>query len=316
MEASRSLRGALARRRMLYRRAIFAAATGSVACVTALIACGGTTGRDGLSTPGAGDDATVDVGIQYIDRPLPDLYVAPIDTGGGGEAGAWLGCAPDIPVFEQLDEAGNVAGYEINADGSLPSTPPYEIPAVWADGGGEVPAPDGSACATAVWLGSAACDVCAKVSLGGTPGNAWYGQYGNFALLPPCSDLADAGFAVAGPGANVSRLKLCEDAFHCIVASHCFVQSSAHCFCEAGNCLTTGPDGPCATQIQSALEVEGNSTDPGATTLAIQKNFENAGLTPSDPGHGGAGLGILISVLNANCVPPTSSACVAEAGSD
>jgi hypothetical protein len=83
------------------------------------LACGGTTGRDGLvpDTPAgtpdssagtvdaaAGADAsadgtvsgptvdagTFDVDIQYADRPLPDVYVAPVPEAGSGDDGGGL----------------------------------------------------------------------------------------------------------------------------------------------------------------------------------------------------------------------------------
>jgi hypothetical protein len=315
MDGSRSLRGALAHRRKLYRRAIFAAATGSVSCVGALIACGGTTGRDGLPTPSAGDDATVDVGIQYIDRPLPDLYVAPIDAGGGGgdAAGAWPGCAPDLPVL--VPQVGPVveydAGFTINGDASLPPVGSafFEVPAIWVDGGGEVPAPDGSACATQVWFGSAACDFCIKEQCGGTLGNdPWYGEYGPAAMLPPCSDMAEAGLAVAGPGANTPRLSLCQAAFNCIVASQCYANGTDGCYCDAG-CATAGPNGVCGPEIQAAVEVQGST--PAETTQKIGQLFGGNILSPSVAGHGGASLGVIVSCINANCIP----SCTGDAGS-
>jgi hypothetical protein len=320
MDASRSLRGALAPRRKLYRRAIFAAATGSVSCVAALIACGGTTGREGLSTPDAGDDATVDVGIQYIDRPLPDLYVAPIDTGGGGEAGVWPGCAPDLPVYVPEKnvptphgvqvEVEYDAGFIINADGSLPDGlwAPFEVPAVWVDGGGEVPVPDGSACGTQVWFGSAACDECIKEQCGGTLGNdPWYGAYGAAAMLPPCSDMEEAGVAVAGPMATRSRLTLCQTAFNCIVSSQCYASGTDGCYCDSG-CTTAGPNGVCGPQIQAALEVQGST--PAETTQKVANLFGQI-VPPNVAGHGGASLGVIVSCINSNCVP----SCTGDAGS-
>ena len=319
MDASGSERGALRRRRVLCRRLVSAFAAGFVAYGTAFVACGGTTGREGLDPPDAsiGDDGGYDAAIQYVDRPLPDLYVAPIET-GGGEAGVWPGCAPDLPVLVPVVvlPGGNGmvteydAAYTIDEDGSLPATAAFfEVPAIWVDGGGEVPAPDGSACATQVWFGSAACDLCIKEQCGGTPGtNPWYGAYGNTAMLPPCSDMAEAGLAVAGPGSNQSRLALCQAAFNCIVASQCYANGTDGCYCDAG-CATAGPNGVCGPEIQAAVEVQG--TTPAATTQEVGRLFGGNVIPPSGIGHGGASLGVIVSCINANCIP----SCTGDAGS-
>jgi hypothetical protein len=333
MEASTSQRGAFARRRILYRGAAFAFATGSIALGMALYACGGTTGREGLSTPDSsvgddGGDGGLDVSIQYIDRLLPDLYVAPIDSGGGGEGGPWPGCAPDLPVLVPYDNAGLPiydAAYFLDPDGSstysIDGAPDvaipgffYEVPAVWLDDGGEAFAPDGSACTTRVWLGSAACDTCVKQASGGNAGtNPWYGEYGNTAVLPPCSDLVEAGVAVAGPGANKSRLELCQQAFNCIMASRCFATGTgAGCYCDAG-CLTAGPNGVCGAAIQAACEVQGST--PADTTQKVANCYNNL-VPPGAPGHAGGSLGLLFSYVisgaSSSCLP----FCTGDAGSN
>jgi hypothetical protein len=316
MEASRSIGAALARRRILWRSAVFALTGGSVAYAAALVACGGSTGREGLSTPDSGgDDATLDGGfdveIQYIDRLLPDLYVAPMDA-GGGEASDWPSCAPDIPVVLQLAADGAVTGYTINADGGIPATGiPYEIPAVWQDDGGEVPAPDGSACATHVWLGSPACDECAREQ-GGIVGPL-YGQYGETTFLPPCSDLGEAGIAVAGPGANRPRLDLCRAMLRCMVDTGCYLAGTgSQCLCEAGDqCSQVGPTGVCSAPIQAAFEIQGSS--PGDTYTKIGMAYISAGfIPPNAPGHGGATLGALFNALVASC----QEQCAADAASE
>jgi hypothetical protein len=316
MDASGSERGALTRQRVLYRRLVSAFAAGFGAYGTAFVACGGTTGRDGLDPPDAsvGDDGGYDAAIQYIDRPLPDLYVAPIDTGGGGDAGTWPGCAPDLPVLVPLPNGGVPqydAGFTINPDGALPPmTAFFEVPAIWVDGGGEAPAPDGSACATQVWFGSAACDLCIKEQCGGSmPGNnPWFGEYGATAVLPPCSDMAEAGLAAAGPGAKQSRLSLCQAAFNCIVASQCYANGTDGCYCDAG-CATAGPNGVCGPEIQAAVEVQGST--PADTTQKVGNLFGGNILPPNAAGHGGASLGVIVSCINSNCI----QSCTGDAGS-
>jgi hypothetical protein len=324
MDASRSLRGALAPRRKLYRRAIFAAATGSVSCVAALIACGGTTGREGLAGPDAGNDnGGFDATINYIDRVLPDLYVAPVDTGGAGDGGGTLNCAPDLPILVPI-QAGMPqydAAFTLNEDGATPSTAaPYEIPAVWLDDGGEAPAPDGSACATHVWLGFASCDLCLKQAYGGSSGNPWYGEYGNTAVLPPCSDMAEAGIAVAGPGANTPRINLCNAMLDCFLRTQCFavgvsgtVGTAQACICNPGDdCTKLGPTGPCATEVQSAGEVQGST--PADTYQRTVRAF-NVVVPPDQPGHASGSLGFMFSDIISgtafSCVP----FCTGDAGS-
>jgi hypothetical protein len=335
MEASTSQRGAFARRRILYRGAVFAFAAGSIAYGAALFACGGTTGREGLTTPDAsvaGDDGGFDAGIQYIDRLLPDLYVAPIEAAAGGEGGS-ASCAPDLPVLVPLDNSGNPvydAGFAVNPDGSttytLDGAPDvalpglyFEVPAVWpvdgGDSGVEVPAPDGSACETQVWLGSPSCDFCVR-NLGGFAGPVW-SAYGENVFLPPCSDLANAGLAVAGPGASKPRLALCQAMYQCILSTQCFAegQSASHqsgnaCICKPGDdCTMVGPTGVCAAPIQAAAEVQGSG--PGDTFIQIGHAYDHADLMPADPGHAAGSLGALFNGIVANCLP----VCTGDAGS-
>jgi hypothetical protein len=314
MEASRSQGDAVTRGRF-WRSAVFALTMVAAACAAELAACGGSTGREGLSTPDSGGDVTLDdggldVSIQYVDRLLPDLYVAPFEASsveGGGPAN----CAPDLPVIEQLDDAGRVASFTINEDGSVPTAAdqlPGEVPAVWLDDGGEALALDGGACATQVWLGSAACDECVRTQCGGTPGNGpWYGEYGNAAMLPPCSDMAEAGLAVAGPGASQARLGLCQQALQCIVASQCFTDGTDGCYCGK-DCITAGPNGVCGAAIQAALEVQG--TTPSDTIHKVAQLFGGSILPPDGVGHGGASLGVIVSCIISNCV----QACTRDGG--
>jgi hypothetical protein len=318
MEASRSHAGAVALRKVQHRRAALALTTAATSIVMVAIACGGTTGREGLSMPGA--DATVDdggweTGIEYIDRVLPDLYVAPMNS-DGGEAGVWPGCAPDLPALIPLDETNLPlfdAGFVIALDGAVPSGwTIYEVPSIWLDDGGEDVAPDGSVCATQVWFGSAACDTCIRLLTSVLPGgaaNSWEGEYGPTANLPPCSDMMEAGLAVAGPGTNRPRLDLCHAAFDCIAASHCAAADSVSaCYCEAGSCFTTGPNGVCGAAIQAALEVQGST--PADTIQKMTLVFQNV-RPPTAVGHGGSSLGNLIALIQGNC----KTECAGSAGS-
>jgi hypothetical protein len=304
-----------------------ALASASAAYAIALVACGGTTGHEGLTIPDSdsGADATLDAGggfdvnIMYVDRLLPDLYVAPMEAGGDG--GGLPNCPPDLPVLVPLDEAGNPqflnGPYTVNPEASTLMFPPvgtavYEVPAVWIDDGGEDLAPDGSACATQVWLGTTACDLCMKETLGGVGGNPWYGEYGNTAILPPCSDLAEAGLAVAGPGANKPRQDLCRAAFDCIVTTRCFEGASGGtCLCKTGDqCAMVGLTGACGSAIQAASEQQGSS--PGDTAVKVSQLFGDLNLMPMQVGHAAGALGALVTGLVANCL----EACAADAGAE
>ncbi len=133
------------RRRQVSAVALASTAVGTcISAVIGAVACGGSTGREGLAMPEtqveAGDDATIDfdaglfdVVITYADRVLPDISAPPE---AGGEAGyPWPTCPPFIDV----------------GPGGQPVTPGIEvdqIPSVYGPDGSIVPAPDGSACAT------------------------------------------------------------------------------------------------------------------------------------------------------------------------
>jgi hypothetical protein len=201
------------------------------------------------------------------------------------------------------------AGFVIDPDGAQPvGTAPYEVPAIWLDDGGEDVAPDGSMCATQVWFGSAACDTCIRLLTSVLPGgaaNSWYGEYGPTANLPPCSDMTEAGLAVAGPGANRSRLDLCHEAFDCIAATQCFAGGVSGCYCEAGNCFTTGPNGVCGAAIQAALEVQGST--PADTMQKIAALIQNI-RPPTSVGHAGSSLGNLMAQIQSNCPECAGSA--------
>jgi hypothetical protein len=259
-------------------------------------ACGGTTGHeDDPAAPQSVADATVDgtvevdaglydVEITYVDRVLPEAS-APQDGGANGEAGyPWPNCAPDIGVGPRGP--------------LIPGQPPYsEIPAVYSDAGVAVAAPDGSPCATYAWLGSAAIDQC--VVMGTTyaplPDNSYVMDF------PPCNWCAEAGTAVQGPFATVSRYSICLQLYQCMVQTHCADVSVASCLCGSESltdCTNDkNPPGPCAQYELGSLEV--SLQTPGAVYTALN-NFTFQG-DPTSPYFCGGTLNSIYSTLNANC---------------
>jgi hypothetical protein len=285
-------------------------------CLVEVAACGGTTGQNGAppSQPDAGTDATMtvvpdgggddadeslDAEIYYTDRVLPDVGT-PGEGGSGGDAGGqWPLCPPDIPAI--LVDAG--VGIPIYDGGSFAT---YEVPAEYA-AAGQVQADPGSACASQVYLGSSACDECLKELVGGSQGDPWFGAYGS-AVLPPCSDLWEAGAASVGPGAGTSRHDLCQALFNCISTSGCWAQSPGTigaCLCkpgDAGACVANGGNGPCYAQELAALEVP-----PGTSYVSVVMQSTNVNTTV---GHAGGGTNVLFNLIGGNCL----SSCAPDAG--
>jgi hypothetical protein len=257
-------------------------AVGATASLGAFAACGGTTGREGLTPPG-GPDATADDGgvdietgafdapIEYADRALPDVH-APSDA--GAEAGPSL---PDCPPFLPIDGMGHAVPVGApNVD---------QVPAVLAADGGETFAPDGSVCATYPWLGSTAIDECVTSNAVNTV--AW---------LPPCSWCVDAGSAVQGPGAGVPLRDLCFALYTCIMQSGCG-QNVGTCLCgpDQAGCVNN-PMGPCVTEELAALQYR---TDSIQTAL---QNYEDP--DPAFPGYCGSVLNALFQNADSySCFP-------------
>lgn len=200
-----------------------ALALAALGSAPAWVGCGGTTGREGLAALGAldaspGTDATItpdasladadeapfDVAIPYADRVLPDVTSAP-------DAGAldWPTCPEDLATAADGGWTDPAHGYPA-------------FPAEYDDAGHPVPAPDGSVCATHVWLGRREWDDCVR------------GQEGD-TTLPPCAYLGDAGKATAGPGSGESLRSLCQELSQCIARSGCGLSDVNECLCGAGN---------------------------------------------------------------------------------
>jgi hypothetical protein len=262
-------------RRAVCARAFVVGAMFSTAATGAAAACGGTTGREGLpvsagqdgsSAPGVDatvsdgpgsadasglDAGTFDVLILYADQSLPDVGAA--SDAGTTEAGE--GGPPwDCPTF---------IGVRRNGMPVVPGSPPArELPSVYDDAGNIVPAPDGSACATYGWLGSAAIDECG-MGFSAAP----------FSELPPCNWCAEAGAAVQGKYAGEQRYFICQQLYDCMVRTHCAENPALSVYCLCGSETPTAcandpnPPGPCAEWELGSLEVSAQVS--GALTQAI-----------------------------------------------
>ncbi len=251
-------------------------AMASAFLVRAGAACGGTTGREGLTPTPEPVDATVsldagadaepplpdagsfDVTILYADQELPDVS-APV------EAGMMTGpmapnCPPDFPA----------RGSNIITDPDFYGSASTEVPAEYGADGAAIPAPDGSACATYPWLGSLGIDECvaSRIGTGDMPVPA----------LPPCNWCMDAGVATVGPGSGAQRSDLCMALFSCVLRTGCGDDGNVvSCLCgsqKGADC--TKPTGPCANEELAALQ-----TPPGTPYGTFLMSFTNpvTGLT-------------------------------------
>jgi hypothetical protein len=298
----------------------------SLAVLEAVVACGGTNGREGLPNQGnppptdqdgtvvgkdgsqdalsgdaAGNDATVETGadgsfdvtIQYADAArLPEV--------GLGESGG--------------SDASAEAGVVIN----LPTCACDYIPANIA----LCPVPDdGGSCPTHVWTASERCDQCVRY-LCEAPGSLF--------SFPPCCDIDRNAKASTGPGKGTPLFALCADVYSCAMQAcsqgQCGTTSTSGTtphlsgiFCGQGvitdDCENTtdpskGPKGPCRQQIESAFQglapneillqltstVQAKPFSPGSEVLALvqcaianctQYCFSpDAGVVDSGPGDG------------------------------
>jgi hypothetical protein len=259
------------------------------------VTCGGTTGREGLPQDDgtdaeslaeggmAGlDSGAFDVTITYVDRFLSDI-VAPPDTGQEGGS-PWPSCPPFMAVEADGGPVPLGSALEVN-----------EVPGDYAGDGGEVPAPDGSPCATYGWLGSTAADNC-LLQLASAEGD--------FAFFPPCNWCADSGVASVGAGAGIALYDLCLDLYTCALQTGCGAASAAYpsaCLCGSAS----GPDcildagGACAAQELAALQ---------ATQATVQTALENYAGDPTaaqnNPGYCGAALNYIFqNAADIGCFP-------------
>jgi hypothetical protein len=103
-----------------------------------------------------------------------------------------------------------------------------------------------------------------------------------FSGLPPCNWCEDAGVAVQGKYAGISRYTICQELYSCMLQTGCGENPlSAYCLCgtEAPTACAndTAPPGPCADLEMGAFEV--SSQVSGGLSSAII-NYTNLGAGP------------------------------------
>jgi hypothetical protein len=292
----------------------------SIAAAFLAVACGGTTGHEGLPQPGAGDDATVDADaaapvfdapIMYADRELPDI-VAPPDTSVGApvEGGPPWSCPPwaSVACNGGTSDAG-VHSSPAACNGTL--TPigqgDYQVPAQYDDAGNvlvemvdgsanaiAVLYPEDSGCASYPWLGSTYADNCTSAVFACTP----------FPFLPPCNWCADAGIAKSGPGMGTPRYQLCTNLYECMMRTACATVHPADCLCGIGAAAgTCDAGGPCAAEELAALQYDPSTmTIPDVLTHLSELNNEMS----ANPNHGYCGSYlnyVFQSAITGTCFP-------------
>jgi hypothetical protein len=272
-------------------RAFWAGLALAATLAAAFMACGGTTGREGLpGTPADGGsiDSTMDVGA-----PLAEASRA--DSGSDGDL---LDAGIQYADPGRLPEGGGADGSVADAGG--PGAQPCW--AHWPDCTQDKWGPrsafsttdDAGTCATHIWTGSSACDQCLRANACGPDwGDAAALASGNEGVLPPCVDLREAGTAAQGSRAGDPLYAICADLLLCVMRSRCVTDAGVsdpnanvtNCYCGANSgaaCLQEGgANGACKDQIQAAMQatpstdpsyIVGHITDP--SIAAIRPNYD------------------------------------------
>jgi hypothetical protein len=270
------------RRRIVVPAFVFTAALSAAAALLAF-ACGGTTGHEGLPTPGdeSGDmtmsdasgpdpklDArTFDVDIVYADRVLPDVHAPPesgsgASDGGGAEAAAKGGLAPCTSAEAGLTDCvscqGNAAGIctpteaqfvQYDIDNKLVTAPGSDTSSADSGAGPKSPATETCYECLVAWS-------CIDDTVHGDTGNECEDNSGPYAY-----GIMDNGF--------VSTPAMCEAVLSCILgsgvgATQCAATTTGECYCGTDPNTTcasgtfsapvpAGVNGVCATQIAAGL---------------------------------------------------------------
>lgn len=263
--------------------------------------CGGTTGTEGAPPirGSSAPDATVgdpfdldggpfDVAIQYVDRVLPEVGPPPGQDSGGDAASvnAWP-CPPDLCALP--DDAG--FGDPL-PDGACPGG---FVAAAFADGGGVIPAPSDSICAScSPYNGGAGCTPTEQLFVLHDPVPPADGGMTCYQCLVNAGALDDTVFPDTGHECNDSPLFMSIPEFpdaavqqdFCFQTLKCILGTSpscvdvanagpADCFCGAG--VTTlacaapmfQPTGSCAAEEAAGFG------QPASATVAILNMFTN-----------------------------------------
>lgn len=271
MKAERNNR--VARRARVLCAALALASVPAGLCV----ACGGSTGREGLpQPPGIGMDSGGDTTISIVAEANTDdvasadttrsvLEASSIDSNEGGfDAGIEYADATRRPDVLATSGAGADAGgptakpwdtWPVCKQDTPVSTNPADL---CASAVGEIP-DDAGVCPTYRWVpsygdASATCEQCLRDN---TCGICKVG------VFPPCSDLREAGTAAQGPGAGKPLYDLCAALFECVVHSNCLLDGIParpdNCYCGTASgaaCINPGAaNGACKAEIEAAGQV-------------------------------------------------------------
>jgi hypothetical protein len=284
------------------RRAVSAALAVTGALMNLFVACGGTNGREGL--PGTGDDASMPV-VEASAMETGVNTTAPIVEAGVDADSS------DLDAGIEYADAARLRGYAeaavpIGADGAVTvveAAPPpgSDWPVCASDmlgaSGHGVP-DDSGACSTHAWTityrsgdaGGKTCDQCMRFAQCGA--GITTGQNG---VLPPCSDVREAGTAAQGHGAGRSLFELCAALFNCVSTSSCAGGGSLdrnatvnNCYCgsvKGAACLQpdAAPNGVCKSQIEEAVQA-GPSTSASSIINNLTDMSNPVGLPGSHAG--------------------------------
>jgi len=249
-----------------------------------------------------GDDGTVgddgvdfDAGIQYADPDRLNGFVAPdaasdtVSDAGTTQAGPtagsqWPACAQDMYTLhrEVPDDAGPCLTYEW--------TPTFG-PGCGDAGNNSNPC--------------LPCDQCLRKSHCGVGGIL----PGSFGVLPPCSDLREAGTAAHGNGAGKPLFDLCAALFDCVTKKSCTCAdptdpnaSPSNCYCGTNMgtaCVAEGgANGVCRKEIEEAVQAS-----PSTSPVDILANLTDLSNPMGLPGsHAGTEVMALVNcAVTADC---------------
>jgi len=221
---------------------------------------------DATTAPPSSSDGGFDAVIVYADAARLDVYIPNSNpTGDAGSDAApnpwdlWPPCGPDVPL---LDDGGNFLGEapdtHVYDSGSCATYPWFQTYSSTATGAADAAAMSCDDCLRANAYGIGA----ASLALGG----------GGTGIVPPCSDLREAGTAQAGNGAQHPLFELCAKLFECVENSNCansqVPANVSNCYCGTNTgsaCLNPGaPNGACRQQIEDAFQADPTTT---ATTI-------------------------------------------------
>lgn len=317
------------------------ALAGAFAC--GFVACGGTSGREGLpqastadlpadggadTTASPADGASTDAAADSTRSPADSPAGSPAEASGddgGFDAGIEYADSARLPDVFAPGTADSGAAV-VNAWASWPVCAP-DIPFLDDNGdllGGEA-TDDAGACPVYDWTALSgsdagmaagqACDECIRSNACGAASILSNAAYG---IFPPCSDLRAAGTSSQGPPSLAGKplFDLCAGLFECVLRTGCAISVSppkvVNCYCGTAKgqaCLQPGAaNGACMLEIEGAMQL----TDPMSITGLLTDPTATAAW------HAGAEvMGLFDCALTGQTGGYTScNACFPDAGVD